>query len=95
MLFRMGISDYISRTHHGEQYGKVFTAYLPELSTTASETDHSNGDIAQAAEVSTISHSSRSTVSQPVCNRARRRANPDAIRSGPLREALRGRDGRS
>ena len=28
-LFRMGVSDYISRTHHVSQLGRVFAAYLP------------------------------------------------------------------
>jgi DNA-binding NtrC family response regulator len=28
-LFRMGVSDYISRTHHLDQIGLVFTSYLP------------------------------------------------------------------
>ena len=29
MMFRMGVSEYISRTHHIEQLGQVFSAYLP------------------------------------------------------------------
>jgi DNA-binding response OmpR family regulator len=28
-LFRMGVSEYISRTHHLGQLGRVFSAYLP------------------------------------------------------------------
>jgi DNA-binding NtrC family response regulator len=31
MLFRMGVSEYISRTHHLDQFGQVFAAYLPHL----------------------------------------------------------------
>jgi hypothetical protein len=29
MLFRMGVGEYISRTHHSGQLGRVFSAYLP------------------------------------------------------------------
>jgi hypothetical protein len=30
-LFRMGVSEYISRTHHSGQLGRIFSAYLPAL----------------------------------------------------------------
>ena len=30
MLFRMGVSEYISRTHHLDQLGQVFAAFLPQ-----------------------------------------------------------------
>ena len=29
MMYRMGVSDYISRSHHLDQLGPVFSAYLP------------------------------------------------------------------
>ncbi len=29
MLFRMGVSEYISRTHHLDHLGRVFAAFLP------------------------------------------------------------------
>lgn len=29
MLFRMGVSEYISRTHHLDQLGRVFSTFLP------------------------------------------------------------------
>jgi hypothetical protein len=29
MMYRMGVSEYISRTHHLDQLGTVFSAYLP------------------------------------------------------------------
>jgi DNA-binding NtrC family response regulator len=29
MMFRMGVTEYISRTHHIDQLGQVFAAYLP------------------------------------------------------------------
>jgi response regulator of citrate/malate metabolism len=29
MMYRMGVSDYISRTHHIDQLGDVFSAYFP------------------------------------------------------------------
>jgi response regulator of citrate/malate metabolism len=29
MMYRMGVSEYISRTHHLDQLGCVFSAYLP------------------------------------------------------------------
>jgi DNA-binding response OmpR family regulator len=28
MMYRMGVSDYISRTHHLDQFARVFAAYL-------------------------------------------------------------------
>jgi response regulator of citrate/malate metabolism len=31
MLFRMGVTEYVSRTHHQDQLGQVFSAYLPLL----------------------------------------------------------------
>ncbi len=31
MLFRMGVSEYISRTHHLDELGRVFAAYLPQM----------------------------------------------------------------
>jgi len=31
MLFRMGVSEYISRTHHLDQIGQTVGAYLPQL----------------------------------------------------------------
>lgn len=31
MMYRMGVSEYISRTHHLEQLGRVFEAYLHPL----------------------------------------------------------------
>jgi hypothetical protein len=43
MLFRMGVSEYISRTHHLDQLGQVFAAYLPPsfkpAGDTAADTD--------------------------------------------------------
>jgi DNA-binding NtrC family response regulator len=32
MLFRMGVSEYISRSHHLDQLGQVFSAYVPQVS---------------------------------------------------------------
>lgn len=29
MMYRMGVSEYISRSHHLDQLGPVFSAYLP------------------------------------------------------------------
>ena len=31
MMYRMGVSEYISRTHHLDQLGRVLSAYLPAL----------------------------------------------------------------
>jgi DNA-binding NtrC family response regulator len=31
MLFRMGVSEYVSRTHHLDQIGRVVAAYLPPV----------------------------------------------------------------
>jgi len=38
MLFRMGVSEYISRTHHLDQIGQIFGAYLPQLPKHAEQT---------------------------------------------------------
>ncbi len=35
MMFRMGVSEYISRTHHLKRLGPVFSAYLPLAPITA------------------------------------------------------------
>ncbi len=32
-MFRMGVSEYISRTHHLDQLGQVFAAYLRPAAT--------------------------------------------------------------
>jgi DNA-binding NtrC family response regulator len=32
LMFRMGVSEYISRTHHIDQLGQVFAAYMPSAS---------------------------------------------------------------
>jgi len=33
MMFRMGVADYISRSHHLDQVGSVFSAYVPATAT--------------------------------------------------------------
>lgn len=33
MMFRMGVADYISRTHHLDQLGSVLSAYVPATAT--------------------------------------------------------------
>ena len=35
MMYRMGVSEYISRSHHLDQLGPVFSAYLPVATETA------------------------------------------------------------
>jgi hypothetical protein len=47
MLFRMGVSEYVSRTHHRDQLGQVFGAYLPHSPKRA---DHTPADIVPADE---------------------------------------------
>jgi PleD family two-component response regulator len=45
MMFRMGVSEYISRTHHVAQIGQVFAAYIRPASQVvgAPEADIKNG----------------------------------------------------
>ena len=48
MMFRMGVSEYISRTHHLDQFGQVFAAYLPPSPAMVSAVSHSAEAIAPA-----------------------------------------------
>jgi len=66
MLFRMGVNEYISRTHHLDQLGKVFGAYLPPLPKLA---EHTLADIELSHEpvkARSLSQVSRAVVSQLV-----------------------------
>ncbi len=38
MMYRMGVSEYISRTHHLDRLGRIFNAYLHPLATLADQT---------------------------------------------------------
>jgi hypothetical protein len=54
MMYRMGVSEYISCTHHLEQLGRVLRAYVPGAPPVAVETDYAN-------DVSLPSDQSRAT----------------------------------
>jgi DNA-binding NtrC family response regulator len=44
MMYRMGVSDYISRSHHLDQLGSVFSPYLP-FATVAAESPASSDQL--------------------------------------------------
>jgi DNA-binding NtrC family response regulator len=50
MMYRMGVSDYISRTHHLDQLGPIFSAYVPHapLAGAASPSSEVSGQTAHA-----------------------------------------------
>ena len=43
MLFRMGVSEYISRTHHLDQLGRVFSSFLPHPTVPTQRPVETNG----------------------------------------------------
>jgi response regulator of citrate/malate metabolism len=38
-MYRMGVTEYISRTHHLDQLGRVVSAYLPRIAAPAQQAD--------------------------------------------------------
>jgi DNA-binding NtrC family response regulator len=46
MMFRMGVAEYISRTHHLEQLGQVLAAYLPPVPAAANAQNHLSDAVA-------------------------------------------------
>jgi DNA-binding NtrC family response regulator len=44
MMYRMGVSEYISRTHHLEQLGQVFEAYLHPVTLATVQVGSTGGD---------------------------------------------------
>jgi len=47
MMYRMGVSEYISRTHHLDQFARIFNAYLHPLAMAADQTGLQAGVAAQ------------------------------------------------
>lgn len=43
MMYRMGVAEYISRTHHLDQLARVFDAYLHPLTVAGAQAGSSNG----------------------------------------------------
>ena len=63
MMYRMGVSEYISRTHHLDQLGDVFGAYLRPV--TLSAVEMAQGD-ASAAKIWKATPSASSSAAQVV-----------------------------
>jgi len=64
MLFRMGVSEYISRTHHLDQLGQVFAAYLPQLPKLAEHTPADTDLADEPVKTRTLTQTPRAIVSQ-------------------------------
>ncbi len=47
MMYRMGVSEYISRTHHIDQLARIFNAYLHPVAIAADQTGVTNGVVDQ------------------------------------------------
>jgi hypothetical protein len=43
MMYRMGVSEYISRTHHIDQLARIFDAYLHPVAMAVDQTGFANG----------------------------------------------------
>jgi DNA-binding NtrC family response regulator len=63
MMYRMGVSEYISRTHHLDQLGRIFSAYLPALTPSSSEKVYGR-DMPVAADEPRTNHARRSVTAQ-------------------------------
>jgi DNA-binding NtrC family response regulator len=66
MLFRMGVSEYISRSHHLSQFGEIFAAYLPGMAAVAEHAIADSDRVGQPVKTRTLSQVSQSVVSQVV-----------------------------
>ncbi len=66
MLFRMGVSEYISRTHHIDQLGAVFAAYLPRMPKLAQHTVVETSPAEELVKTRPLSPALRPSVSQVV-----------------------------
>ncbi len=60
MMYRMGVSEYISRTHHLEQLGQVFGAYLPAVTHAEAMTANSAEMAVPVADLRRTNHVRRS-----------------------------------
>ncbi len=65
MMYRMGVSEYISRTHHLEQLGQVFEAYLHPVTLAAAQAV-SSSVAGQPAKTWGTNHSTASRTAQVV-----------------------------
>jgi DNA-binding NtrC family response regulator len=64
MFFRMGVSEYISRSHHLDQLGQVFAAYLPQVPKLAEHTVSDPAPVDEPVKTRTLSQASPPIVSQ-------------------------------
>jgi DNA-binding NarL/FixJ family response regulator len=49
-LYRMGVSEYISRTHHADQFGRVLDSYLRHVPAAVTQTSAPAEDSAQSSK---------------------------------------------
>lgn len=49
-LYRMGVREYISRTHHADEFGRIFKSYLPQMPAARSRTPVSAEEAAQPSK---------------------------------------------
>jgi len=49
-LYRMGVREYVSRTHHADRFGRILDSYLRHSTAPASPTSASTGDATQSSK---------------------------------------------
>jgi hypothetical protein len=64
MLFRMGVSEYISRTHHIDQLGPVLAAYLPQSPKLSENTPAKTELVEEPVKTRALARAPRVVVSQ-------------------------------
>jgi DNA-binding response OmpR family regulator len=65
MMYRMGVSDYISRTHHFHQVGRVFSSYLPAMRLASADTVDAS-DMTVSADTSRVTSRVRRPITAQV-----------------------------